>query len=793
MLFTSGLFAQKVTISGVVKDATSKQPLAGVTVMAPSEGVGAYTKDDGSYSFEVPAKDFIDVQIKYTGYTTVEDRIDIAGKTSVTRDFTIQDEITTTDEVVITASKGLEQKSSDLTVSIAVVKQKSIDLQATNDVSKVITQIPGVDNLDGQINIRGSSGYAFGVGSRVMVMLDGLPLLSGDAGFPELSLIPVDNISQVEVVKGASSVLYGSSALGGVINVLMRDPSDKPRTSIRLKQSIYEAPRNKQLDWDGTSSAYVSSAHIFHSRKIGQFDLTFQTDLIKDSGYRQGTDKEELRTIVLTKYRPKNVQGLTIGLNATVRVDSSGGTLYWRGYFPDTTIYEVPDGTGGIDTTVVVSGGALTPALGNGASRKQLNSRYAVDPSVKYLTKKGDLFHYRGRYLRNVNKNNTGQSAVNYILYNDFLYSKKIHENINWVGGTTVTYSVANANRDTSGLYNRAYPGRSIGIYSQFDGKFWGRLNASLGLRLETVKIDSLDWEIEPIVRAGLNYEIRTGSNIRASFGQAFRTPSVAERFTATQGGAVLVQPNPNIQSETGFSAELAFRQGILFEGENKRLSGYIDVAGFLMKFNDMIEFGLNGEPDLSDLDNISAPFSSRNIADARIIGAEITTILDAYVKDWFFNFSGGYTFIEPVNLNAAPEDSLIDLSCFPCLESFLDLFNDSKVDNPRTLKYRTKHTVRFSATAGFKKFSFTANFRYRSFIQEVDEYLHLVIGGLNYFRTEVRPDGQKVVDMIAAYDITDKATLSLTVDNVFNQEYMVIPGFLGEQRKYTLQFIQRF
>jgi len=66
---------------------------------------------------------------------------------------------------------------------------------------------------------QGGSGYSYGAGSRVLVLVDDLPLLSPDAGDVKWDYLPVENISQVEIIKGASSVLYGSSALNGIINV----------------------------------------------------------------------------------------------------------------------------------------------------------------------------------------------------------------------------------------------------------------------------------------------------------------------------------------------------------------------------------------------------------------------------------------------------------------------------------------------------------------------------------------------------------------------------------------------
>lgn len=788
----SPVWAQNFTLTGTVVDSETSTPLVGATILVTTDNLGAFTDEKGQFELIIPLRNRTEVslRISYSGYGRVDQTVALSAGGREDMIITMSPDGFTTEDVVITATKGFEQKQSDVTVSISVIKPQSIDLQATAEVGKVIDQIPGVDNQDGQINIRGSSGYAYGVGSRVMVTLDGLPLLSGDAGTASLKLIPVDNIAQVEVLKGASSVLYGSAALGGVINVITADPESKPKTRLRLRGGIYGQPANPQLDWDGDANPYSASAHLFHTRKIGTTDLTLQGDYIKDSGYRQGTDLEQYRGIVMTKFRPKKIPGMTIGLNATTLIDSSGAILYWESYYPDTLQSQT-----GADSIV---GGALRPTTDEGGYRKQLQTLYAIDPSIKYLTKGGDLFWYRGRFLRNANENNTGQGSRNFILYNDFIYQTMLGKNISWVSGATYSYSLANGDS----LYGGKHDGNSLGVYTQLDGKF-GKLNTSLGLRYETVQIDTLARESRPIARLGLNYELREGTNIRGSFGQAFRVPTVAERFTSTAGGGVLVQPNPNIQSEYGFSAELAFRQGFRSTSPSGIFQGYVDIAAFMMDYDNMVEFGIDSVKLVSRPGGFGfqGAFSTKNVARARITGLEFTTLMGAQYKNgFFFNLSGGLTLTRSLNLNAVDSVNQMDLSGFNIrqfdvisLNSVLRQIRDEDIiDAPSELKYRSRVLVRASGSVGYKGLSVTANFRKKSFTESIDQFLYLIVADLADFRSR-HPNGSNVLDMIVSYDIGQRAQLSLTVDNVLNEEYMIIPGYLAPQRKGTLQLMLKF
>ncbi|MEL6843433.1 MAG: hypothetical protein AAFP02_09470, partial [Bacteroidota bacterium] len=192
--------------------------------------------------------------------------------------------------------------------------------------------------------------------------------------------------------------------------------------------------------------------------------------------------------------------------------------------------------------------------------------------------------------------------------------------------------------------------------------------------------------------------------------------------------------------------------------------------------------------------------FSSKNVSRARISGLEFTTLNSFEWKNGFFlNVSGGVTLTNPVDLNAVPAEQQMDLSAFnirefdfPTLTRVLNQIADSSiVDRPETLKYRSRTLVRASASLGYKGLALTANYRQKSFVESIDQFLYLVVGDLEDFRSRY-PNGFDVLDLIASYDF-GRGQLSLTVDNVLNEEYMIIPGLLAPQRKATLQLMLRF
>jgi len=87
------------------------------------------------------------------------------------------------------------QKLSRVSVSMSVIKPDFIESRNTRNMASVINQIPGIDVLDGQASIRGGGGYSYGAGSRVLMLLDGLPLITADADEIKWNFLPIENYS----------------------------------------------------------------------------------------------------------------------------------------------------------------------------------------------------------------------------------------------------------------------------------------------------------------------------------------------------------------------------------------------------------------------------------------------------------------------------------------------------------------------------------------------------------------------------------------------------------------------
>ena len=181
VLFISSLFAnaQQGIIKGQVSNGKNNETLPGVNIIL-DEKTGVNSDVNGAYEIKVnPGK--VKLTYKFIGFTTVVKTYDIKPGKEVLADVEMFEESMLIEGVVVSAGK-FEQKISDVTVSMSVMKPKMIEDNNTNSMEEVLNKVPGLDIRDAQPSIRGGSGYSYGSGSRVLVLVDDLPMLSPDGG-----------------------------------------------------------------------------------------------------------------------------------------------------------------------------------------------------------------------------------------------------------------------------------------------------------------------------------------------------------------------------------------------------------------------------------------------------------------------------------------------------------------------------------------------------------------------------------------------------------------------------------
>jgi outer membrane receptor protein involved in Fe transport len=778
--FMSTIFAQNATVKGKVTDKITQESLIGANITY-AEGKGTITDIDGNYSLSVPAGAQT-ILFRYVGYEDAKKTVNLTEGQVLVLDIQLSEgkELET---VVVSAGK-FEQKLEDLTVSMSVIKPGLLENKNVTNAETILDQVPGLTVQDGQVSIRGGSGFAYGAGSRVLMMVDELPLLSGDAGDVKWNTLPIENLSQIEVIKGASSVLFGSSALNGAINIRTAYPTGKPVTKISITHGIYDNPKRSEIIW-WEENPYYTGINFMHSQQFGNLDLVVGGAGFSDQGYRQEEDEHRGRINFNIRYRSKKVEGLSYGVNVNAQKSKAGVFLIWS---DSSDVYRPSYGfdPSNPETTVSVNYGW----------------RVNIDPYLDYFTKKGNKHTLRTRLYWVKNENNTNQSANSYLTFGEYQFQKKFKNDFTLTSGIAGFYNTVK-----SELYGDHF-GNNVGVFSQADKKIGKRLNISGGVRFEYYKLDSsetvssfkivrggdtITFPIQPVFRAGANYKLFEHTNIRASFGQGYRYPSIAEKYVSTSVGALNIFPNANLKPERGWSSEIGIMQGIKIG----KWKGYIDAAYFITQYQDMMEFafGIYNPSNINLTFNPpSAPgyifkwigFRAENAESARISGLDFSIVGQGKCGPIDLSIFAGYTYMNPITLNNDP--------------AYLASFSDSTTN---MLKYRFRHLIKADIQIDYKRWSTGISVRYNSYMVNIDRSFEnleirygqgmiplgdLLLPGLPGYRA-AQPKGTTVFDYRLSYGINENVKIAAVINNLFNLEYMGRPGDVQSPRTFAMQF----
>lgn len=887
------------TLTGVVTDAFTREPLIGVTILNLDNNSGTITDFDGAYSIEVtslPAH----IKFSYVGYQTEEKQFKTI---PAVYNLVMQADNEVLDEVVVTAGR-FEQRMTDVTVSIEVVKPEALRSQAPTDLSATLQTLPGVEVIDKQPSIRGGGGWTYSVGSRCQVLMDGMTILNPKTGEINWNNVPLENVAQVEVVKGASSVLYGSSALNGVINVRTQRPGLEPETKISGYVGVYDNYKN--YSYTGARLPLYFGAEASHSRRVGNFDVSGAISGFKDEGFRkQGfndrvrfggnmtyhmpteadkyinmgfnmnyvanrfgdffiwrSPKEPLRPSPLTNMGRNehnfnidpffNYDDVERGISHKLRtrfyvtsdnitqpsaVISTQDLLKWgltsfdldkvMGYVNQVTGYMNNDGMDLKDALLVTFQDIAVPITNEDWLTAVTNGIDLVKNGLGYTGTVAELQDAVAYGMDLIADHTPTRPELTYNGYVDYQFAKQ------WKSGVRLTTGINWNHITNTANITGTHQTDNVAAYLQYDHRIANRLSLSAGVRLEYYRMDDQyaeanikigNWlcPVRPVFRAGLNWEIYKAGFLRASFGQGYRNPSITEKFARKDIGGVGVYPNKDIKPESGYNAELGYKQLYKFGP----VSGVLDVAGFYTEYQNMIEyqFGLfrnsdysmvNSMYDVIDelkqmIDNFSTTKSFNggigigaqfvNVSHARIYGVEVGTTGKVDIKkDMALHYNIGYTFTEPEDMD---NDKRIEQE-----KTYTDpLQMKNKSNDSKYLKYRNHHSFKTTIDFNYKWFSIGTNLSYRSKILAVDylmvdervkdqkdlmDYARMFIFGyedglsLHDYWME-HNTSIFTMDLRASVRFKEHVEVQFLINNLLNTEYSYRPMALAPPRTFV-------
>ena len=284
LLLYSDILCQKGSITGKVSD-ESGIPLIGANVLVEGKLLGTSTNSKGDFNIANLNPGQYKLIITMVGYEKYVSDIINVKNSKINLNISLKKAVLQYDQIVVTASKH-EQEISNLPISAAVINSEMISRKNFMELDDALRYAPGVQVTLDQVSIRGSSGYSRGAGTRVLVAVDGIPLYTGDSGEIVWEIVPTTEIDRVEIIKGSASALYGSTALGGVINVITKNITSQPLTYIKAYVGAYDKPAFYEWNWADEYRIY-NSISVSHSNKIGNWGYSFSISRFEDMGYRQ--------------------------------------------------------------------------------------------------------------------------------------------------------------------------------------------------------------------------------------------------------------------------------------------------------------------------------------------------------------------------------------------------------------------------------------------------------------------------------------------------------------------------
>lgn len=647
-----------------------------------------------------------------------------------------EESITKIEDVVVTATRT-EKSKSEVFADVDILTDKDIQASTANNVDDIIRRLGGVDirrpsamgiTSPLSINIRGVGGT-----KRVLFMMDGVPLNSALTGMVQPNQIQLQSVKRIEVVKGPFSSLYGSNAMGGVINIISKKREKDgidfiPKAKIgnfgfrEAGESLLGRAGNFSYSLDSSfrtmDNHYCRDKQVDYSfnRRTGGFDKSY-TDVSNNSEYkdkrvftRLGYDFSGDTSVTFTGSFTKadTEMGQTHFLSVPRNIDTEK-TLYFLNVEGKTLIKDRVEFNMRVYTNydkslsdaehIIDNPGMGRPFFFKYGERKywgrdvgaQVNASMPIG-NVNYLTAGIDS-NFKSGYWKNSEEDGT---VIDHVM-------------------------------DES-LNNQA-------IYLQNETELFSCFTATLGIRYD---INS-ESENAFSPKLGLLYKLNDRISFRSSVGRAFRTPNLNELYTPTW----MMVPGIPFVSNSDLDPEIVWSYDI---GTSIRLTDTIDfnLTGFHSQGKDLISNPItNGIMHYENLDEVDTD------------GVEVG--LDGKILPWLSAYVN-YTYTHSVDEDNGRLDNMPLHQANGGIQSVYNIGSNNCIT--------ASLDARYNGSMFFKD-------RMTKEKIDIDSYL--------------------VLDFNLRLELFDRVGIQGSVTNIADEDYEIHGSNLGPERCFWLGFDYRF
>lgn len=539
-------------IVGRITDAATGQPLPGANVLIVDTFLGAGSRPDGGYQIARLQPGDYRIKAAYIGYRSETVNVSVAAGRTATVNFSLKQTPLVGEQVVVTGSRQPENLAS-AAGSIHVLGKDEMVRRGNFRIDEALVSLPGVTLVGENVNIRGGSGYNRLGGSRTLVLLDEVPMLTSDLGEANWNLVPITEVEHIEVSKGAASSLYGSGALSGVVNISTKQPSLGHTFSFRQTAGFYDRPSVPEWRWTNDLLHYEKT-DISYSKTFGPLGLRLAVTRHASTGDRQNGEFE--RWYFTGKINTQLPGNSTLTLFSTYSEEKKGLFLQWLEQ----------------DHALQV------PSYDRGKS-------FGLNGFVGYvvwnkLFSPTSSFKVRASYNRQL-------VGIPFDLSGVFTPAVGLGGEVQWNWKPQPAHSLSlglDYKYDTvESTYYGYQAANGVSPYLQEIWKLSDLLQLNAGLRWDNYILvgDSVETQLSP--KIGFSYQPVQGTIVHSSFGRAFRAATVVERFLEAGASDFRWKSNPGLIPERSVLFDIGVRQTV-------RQNLYLEATWFSNFYANLIE-----------------------------------------------------------------------------------------------------------------------------------------------------------------------------------------------------------
>jgi outer membrane receptor for ferrienterochelin and colicins len=561
---------QKGNISG--KLICGKQPIEFANIILLPSSIGTTSNEMGNYTIDnIPAGNY-QLQISAIGYQPLKLNVNIKEGETKKLDIELIEDASQLQEVVVTGTmKEVTKMNSPIPVEVY-----SPTLFLKNPTPNIFEALSMVNGVQPQINCNVCSTGDIHIngleGPYTMILIDGMPIVSSLATVYGLAGIPNSLVKRIEVVKGPASTLYGSEAVGGVINIITKEPIGSS-----LKTDVYGTTLGEyNLDISSSFKARKSASLI----GINYFNFLEKWDVNGDN-FTDATLQQ--RVSLFNKWSFHRPSGKNFSLAGRYVYENRwGGELQWTPEHRGTDIYYGES----IYTNRV-------EFIGN----YQLKSKQDLQLDYSYNYHLQDSYYGITKYLAN-------QSTA----FLQLRWSRQAGKH-DWLAGIPLRYTLYDDNTSgTSSLDGKNNPSITFlpGLFVQDEIKLTNKLSTLVGARYDHHTIHGHIFT----PRLSFKFSPNPTNTLRATTGNGYRVVNLFTEEHAALTGAREVIVKGNLEPEKSWNGNVNYAKNIILK------NGYLnlDASLFYTYFTNKIIGDFITDPEKIIYNNLVGHSVSRGL-----------------------------------------------------------------------------------------------------------------------------------------------------------------------------------